>query len=134
MFSIVICEFFLVLNVRPRGWHLPEKHVLVNGQPMSGSLFDFGLFLFHNARVLLDKGSGPYFYLPKLQNSEEAKLWADVFTFAEEKIGIPHGSIKCTVLIEHLLATFQVTLLYRSILFFFSASLFYKYLLMLILY
>uniref|UniRef100_A0A9J2PQ79 Malate synthase n=1 Tax=Ascaris lumbricoides TaxID=6252 RepID=A0A9J2PQ79_ASCLU len=97
-----------VLNVRPRGWHLPEKHVLVNGQPMSGSLFDFGLFLFHNARVLLDKGSGPYFYLPKLQNSEEAKLWADVFTFAEEKIGIPHGSIKCTVLIEHLLATFQM--------------------------
>ncbi|KHN81706.1 Bifunctional glyoxylate cycle protein [Toxocara canis] len=96
-----------VLNVRPRGWHLPEKHVLVNGQPMSGALFDFGLFLFHNAKALLDKGSGPYFYLPKLQNAEEAKLWADVFAFAEQSVGIPRGSIKCTVLIEHLLATFQ---------------------------
>lgn len=98
----------LVLNVRPRGWHLPEKHILINGRPMSGSLFDFGLFLFHNARTLLDKGSGPYFYLPKLQNAEEAKLWSDVFKFAEERVGIPHGSIKCTVLIEHLLAAFQV--------------------------
>ncbi|KAE9548627.1 hypothetical protein FO519_008162 [Halicephalobus sp. NKZ332] len=97
-----------VLNVRPRGWHLPEKHVHVNGQPMSGSLFDFGLFLFHNARTLLDKGSGPYFYLPKLQNAEEAKLWADVFKYSESALGLPHGSIKCTVLIEHVLAAFEM--------------------------
>lgn len=97
----------LVLKVRPRGWHLPEKHVLVNDKPMSGSLFDFGLFAFHNARALLDKGSGPYFYLPKLQSAEEAQLWADVFKLTEEKLGLPRGSIKCTVLIEHLLASFQ---------------------------
>uniref|UniRef100_A0A914VIF4 Malate synthase n=1 Tax=Plectus sambesii TaxID=2011161 RepID=A0A914VIF4_9BILA len=97
-----------VLNVRPRGWHLPEKHILIDGQPMSGSLFDFGLFFFHNARALLDKGSGPYFYLPKLQSAEEAQLWADVFSFAEQRVGVPKGSIKCTVLIEHLLASFQM--------------------------
>ncbi|KAH7729924.1 hypothetical protein AAVH_02403 [Aphelenchoides avenae] len=101
-------EKHAVLKVRPRGWHLPEKHVLVNDKPMSGSLFDFGLFAFHNARALLDKGSGPYFYLPKLQSAEEAQLWADVFKFAEEKLGVPRGSIKCTVLIEHLLASFQM--------------------------
>ena len=97
-----------VLNVRPRGWHLPEKHVLVNGQAISGSLFDFGLFVFHNARALLDKGSGPYFYLPKLQNAEEAKLWAEVFKYSETALGLPHGSIKCTVLIEHVLAAFEM--------------------------
>jgi malate synthase len=97
-----------VLNVRPRGWHLPEKHVLIDSNPMSGSLFDFGLFFFHNARALLDKGSGPYFYLPKLESAEEAQLWADVFEFAEQRVGVPKGSIKCTVLIEHLLASFQM--------------------------
>uniref|UniRef100_A0AC35GNE8 Malate synthase n=1 Tax=Panagrolaimus sp. PS1159 TaxID=55785 RepID=A0AC35GNE8_9BILA len=97
-----------VLNVRPRGWHLPEKHVHINGEPMSGSLFDFGLFAFHNSRALLDKGSGAYFYLPKLQNAEEAKLWSDVIKFTEQKLEIPKGSIKCTVLIEHLLAAFQM--------------------------
>ncbi|KAI6185424.1 Malate synthase [Aphelenchoides besseyi] len=96
-----------VLNVRPRGWHLIEKHLVVNNQYMSGSLVDFGLFIFHNGRTLLDKGSGPYFYLPKLENANEAALWAEVFRFTEDKLGLPHGSIKCTVLNEHLLATFQ---------------------------
>ncbi|VDM76032.1 unnamed protein product, partial [Strongylus vulgaris] len=97
-----------VLNVRPRGWHLLEKHVLIHNTPTSGSLFDFGLYVYHNAKALLDKGSGPYFYLPKLQNAEEAKLWAEVFQYTEERLGIPKGSIKCTVLIEHLLASFQM--------------------------
>jgi malate synthase len=97
-----------VLNVRPRGWHLPEKHVIINKQAISGSLFDFGLFIFHNGRTLIEKGSGPYFYLPKLENAEEAALWAEVFRYSEEQLGLPHGSIKCTVLNEHLLATFQV--------------------------
>lgn len=97
-----------VLKVRPRGWHLPEKHVLIHNKPTSGSLFDFGLFVFHNAKVLVDKGSGPYFYLPKLQNAEEARLWAEVFAFSEERLGLPKGTIKCTVLIEHLLASFQM--------------------------
>lgn len=97
-----------MLKIRPRGWHLPEKHVLINKKAMSASLFDFGLYAFHNARVLLDKGSGPYFYLPKLENRQEAELWAKVFAFTEEKLNIPHGSIKCTVLIEHLHAAFQV--------------------------
>uniref|UniRef100_A0A914M481 Malate synthase n=2 Tax=Meloidogyne TaxID=189290 RepID=A0A914M481_MELIC len=97
-----------VLKVRPRGWHLPEKHVLINDKPMSASLFDFGLYLFHNAKALQEKGSGPYFYLPKLQNAQEAQLWADVFAFSEERLGLPKSTIKCTVLIEHLLATFQM--------------------------
>ncbi|KAL3087146.1 hypothetical protein niasHS_005385 [Heterodera schachtii] len=97
-----------VLKIRPRGWHLPEKHVLINEKPMSASLFDFGLYLFHNAKALQEKGSGPYFYLPKLENAQEAKLWADVFGHAETLLGLPHGTIKCTVLIEHLLATFQM--------------------------
>ncbi|KAI1717656.1 malate synthase domain-containing protein [Ditylenchus destructor] len=96
------------LKVRPRGWHLPEKHVQINKKPMSASLFDFGLFLFHNAKTLVEQGSGPYFYLPKLENAEEAKLWAEVFAHAEEKLGLPHGTIKCTVLIEHVLAAFQM--------------------------
>ncbi|VDM63473.1 unnamed protein product [Angiostrongylus costaricensis] len=97
-----------VLLVRPRGWHLPEKHVLIHNKPTSGSLFDFGLFVYHNAKVLLKKGSGPYFYLPKLQSAEEAKLWADVFAYSEERLGLSKGTIKCTVLIEHLLASFQM--------------------------
>ncbi|EPB79900.1 malate synthase A, partial [Ancylostoma ceylanicum] len=97
-----------VLKVRPRGWHLPEKHVLIHNKPTSGSLFDFGLFVYHNARALMDKGSGPYFYLPKLQSAEEAKLWAEVFQYTEERLDLPKGTIKCTVLIEHLLASFQM--------------------------
>lgn len=87
---------------------MPEKHLLINKKPISASLFDFGLYAFHNARALIDQGSGPYFYLPKLENAQEAELWAKVFAFTEDKLKIPHGSIKCTVLVEHLLAAFQV--------------------------
>jgi malate synthase len=97
-----------VLHVRPRGWHLPEKHVLVDGQPVSGSLFDFGLYSFHNARRLLERGSGPYFYLPKLENHFEARLWNDVFNFAQHELKLPRGTIKCTVLIETILAAFEM--------------------------
>ena len=96
-----------VLLVRPRGWHLAEKHVLVDGEPMSGSLFDFGLYFFHNAKTLLHKGSGPYFYLPKMQSHLEARLWNDVFVEAQQALGIMKGAIKATVLIEHILATFE---------------------------
>ena len=97
-----------VLMVRPRGWHLPETHVLVDGEPISGSLFDFGLFLFHNWRALIDKGTGPYFYLPKLESAEEARLWNDVFLFAERRFSLPIGTIKATVLIETILAAFEM--------------------------
>ncbi|MFZ5784703.1 MAG: malate synthase A [Pseudomonadota bacterium] len=97
-----------VLFVRPRGWHLPEAHVLVDGQPMSGSLFDFGLYFFHNAKELLARGSGPYFYLPKMESHLEARLWNDVFLQAQEALGVPPGSIKATVLIETILATFEM--------------------------
>jgi malate synthase len=97
-----------VLFVRPRGWHLPERHVIVDGEPMSGALFDFGLYFFHNAKELLARGSGPYFYLPKLENHQEAKLWNDVFVHAQAKLGIPNGSIKATVLIETILAAFEM--------------------------
>jgi malate synthase len=96
------------LIVRPRGWHLPEKHVLVDGSPVSGALFDFGLFLFHNAARLLDRGSGPYFYLPKLENHLEARLWNDVFIHSEDALGIPTGTIKATVLLETILAAFEI--------------------------
>jgi malate synthase len=85
------------LMVRPRGWHLPEKHVLVDGQPISGSLFDFGLYFFHNAAELLKRGSGPYFYLPKMESHLEARLWNDVFNFAQDALKIPRGSIRATV-------------------------------------
>ncbi len=96
------------LIVRPRGWHLVEKHVLVDGAPISGSLFDFGLFLFHNAKTLLASGSGPYFYLPKMESHLEARLWNDVFIAAQEALGIPKGTIKATVLIETILAAFEM--------------------------
>jgi malate synthase len=96
------------LMVRPRGWHLNEKHFLVDGKQISGSLFDFGLFFFHNAAFLLSKGSGPYFYLPKLENHLEARLWNDVFCFAQDELGIPRGSIRATVLIETILAAFEM--------------------------
>src|SRR5262249_29457380 len=92
----------------PRGWHLPERHLVVDGEPVSGSLFDFGLFLFHNAKALLAKGSGPYFYLPKLESHLEARLWNDVFLHAQGKLGIPSGSIKATVLIETIMAAFEM--------------------------
>jgi malate synthase len=96
------------LLVRPRGWHLNERHVTVDGQEMSGSLFDFGLYFFHNAKELLKRGSGPYFYLPKMESHLEARLWNDVFTFAEEKLGIAHGTIRATMLIETLPAAFEM--------------------------
>ncbi len=96
------------LIVRPRGWHLTEKHFFVQGQPISGSLFDFGLFFFHNAKALLEKGSGPYLYLPKMQSHLEARLWNDVFIFAQEHVGVPRGSIRATVLIETILAAFEM--------------------------
>ena len=95
------------LLVRARGWHLPEKHFLVDEEPISGAIFDFGLYFFHNAHKLLENGSGPYFYLPKLQNHEEAWLWNDVFEMAQDKLEIPRGTIKATVLIEHILAAFE---------------------------
>ena len=96
------------LLVRPRGWHLDEAHVAVDGAPVSGSLFDFGLFFFHNAKELLARGSGPYFYLPKMQSHLEARLWNDVFTLAQKTLGVPHGSIRATVLIETLPAAFEM--------------------------
>jgi malate synthase len=96
------------LLVRPRGWHLGEKHVLVDGVPISASLFDFGLFTFHNARALLKSGSNPYFYLPKMQSHLEARLWNDVFDHAEEHIGLERGSIRATALIETLPAAFEM--------------------------
>lgn len=97
-----------VLMVRPRGWHLDEKHFMVEGRPISGSLFDFGLFFFHNAKALMAKGTGPYFYLPKLESHLEARLWNDVFHFAQQQLGIPRGSIRATVLIETILAAFEM--------------------------
>jgi malate synthase len=95
------------LLVRPRGWHLPEKHVTLGGKPVSGSLFDFGLYFFHNAKELLARGSGPYFYLPKMEGHLEARLWNDVFIQAQDTLGIPRGSIRATALIETILATFE---------------------------
>src|SRR5689334_6706174 len=95
------------LLVRPRGWHLVEKHVDVDGAPISASLFDFGLAFYHNAAALIAKGSGPYFYLPKMESHLEARLWNDVFTFAQDRLGIPHGTIRATVLIETILAAFE---------------------------
>lgn len=97
-----------VLMVRPRGWHLPEKHLLVDGIPMAGALFDFGLYFFHNAQELIQRGSGPYFYLAKLENHQEAILWNDVFLLAQETLGIPVGTIRATVLIENILAAFEM--------------------------
>jgi malate synthase len=96
------------LMVRPRGWHLDEKHFLVEEKPISASLFDFGLFFFHNARTLLSKGTGPYFYLPKLENHQEARLWNDVFCFSQDQLVIPRGSIRATILIETILAAFEM--------------------------
>ena len=97
-----------VLLVRPRGWHLPEKHVLVDDKLMSGSLFDFGLFFWHNAKEQLARGTGPYFYLPKLESHQEARLWNDVFLYAQDSLGLKRGTIKATVLIETILAAFEM--------------------------
>jgi malate synthase len=97
-----------VLMVRPRGWHLPERHVTIGAQPIAGALFDFGLYLFHNAQAALDAGSGPYFYLPKLESRHEAQLWSDVFAYSEDRLGLSRGTIKATVLIETLPAAFEM--------------------------
>ena len=97
-----------VLMIRPRGLHLPERHFLVDGKPVPGSLFDFGLWFFHNARELVARGSGPYLYLPKLEHFEEARLWNDAFLFAQQTLGIPRGTVRATVLIETLPAAFQM--------------------------
>ncbi len=97
-----------VLLVRPRGWHLVEKHVLVDEQPMSAALFDFGLYFFHNAKNLIAKGTGPYFYLPKLESHLEARLWNDAFNLAQDALGIPRGTIRATVLIENIMASFEM--------------------------
>jgi len=97
-----------VLFVRARGWHLEERHLLVDGEPMSGSIFDFGLYFFHNAKELLARGSGPYFYLPKIESHLEARLWNDIFLRAQQNLGLPSGTIKATVLIETILAAFEM--------------------------
>ena len=97
-----------VLFVRPRGWHLEERHVVIDGQPISGSLFDFGLYFFHNAKELLASGTRPYFYLPKLESHLEARLWNDAFVLAQRHLGVAHGNIRATVLIETILAAFEM--------------------------
>lgn len=96
------------LLVRPRGWHLVEKHIVAGREPMVGALVDFGLYFFHNAKTLIEKGRGPYFYLPKMESHREARLWADVFAYAEEYVGIPHGTIRATCLIETIMAAFEM--------------------------
>jgi len=101
-------EEIATLLVRPRGWHLNETHLTWNGAPASGSLVDFGTYFFHNAKALLERGSGPYFYLPKTEHYLEARLWNDVFSFAEQDLGVPHGSVRATVLIETLPAAYQM--------------------------
>ncbi len=96
------------LFVRPRGWHLPEKHVHIDGTPISGGIFDFALYFFHNAKELVARGSGPYFYLPKLESHLEARLWNDIFMMAQDELGVPQGTIRATVLIETILAAFEM--------------------------
>ncbi|WP_312476403.1 malate synthase A [Neobacillus sp.] len=104
----VLNEETAVLFVRARGLHLEEKHVLLNGKPISGGFFDFGMYFFHNVKNLLARGSGPYFYLPKLESHLEARLWNDVFVYAQERLGIAQGTIKATVLIETIMAAFEM--------------------------
>ena len=106
--SYALNDEVAVLLVRPRGWHLQERHVVVDGEHVSAGLFDFGVYLSRNAERLLERGSGPYFYLPKLESHLEARLWNDVFCFAQDRIGIPRGTIKATVLIETILAAFEM--------------------------
>jgi len=101
-------DLVATLLVRPRGWHLHERHFQVDGAPISGSLFDFGLYFFHNAKELTRRGAGPYFYLPKMESHLEARLWNDVFNFAQDRLGIPRGTIRATVLIETILAAFEM--------------------------
>jgi len=96
------------LFVRPRGWHLPEKHVTIDGRPISAAIFDFALYFFHNAKALIARGSGPYFYLPKIESHFEARLWNDIFVAAEDELGVEPGTVKATVLIETILAAFEM--------------------------
>jgi malate synthase len=96
------------LLVRPRGWHLFEKNILIDGKPISASLFDFGLYFYHNAKNLIKKGTGPYFYLPKMESYLEARLWNDVFVYAQQELGVPQGTIRATVLIETIMASFEM--------------------------
>src|SRR5262245_48403715 len=103
-----LAEKTATLFGRPRGWHLVEKHLLVDGKPISGSLFDFSLFFLHNAKSLVQQGSGPYFYLPKMESHLEARLWNDVFNFAQNELGLPKGTIRATVLIETILSAFEM--------------------------
>jgi malate synthase len=106
--SYKLNDTIATLQVRPRGWHLDEKHVLVDGQRVSGGIFDFGLFLFHNAKEQIARGAGPFFYLPKMESHLEARLWNDIFVRAQDKLGLPQGTIKATVLIETILAAFEM--------------------------
>jgi len=106
--SYTLNEKVATLMVRPRGWHLLEEHMKVDGQPISGSLFDFGLYFFHNAGKTIAAGTGPYFYLPKIESHQEARLWNEVFVYSQQKLGIPNGAIKATVLIETLPAAFEM--------------------------
>ncbi len=103
-----LAESVATLMIRPRGWHLNEKHIHVNGKPVSASVFDFGLFLFHNAEALAERGTAPYFYLPKLESHLEARLWNDIFNFSEDRLGMSPGTIRATVLIETILAAFEM--------------------------
>ena len=96
------------LMVRPRGWHLPEAHIRVDGQEVSGSMFDFSMYFYHNALNLVKRGSGPYFYLPKMESHKEARLWNDIFVYSQQRIGLPVGTVRCTVLIETIPAVFEM--------------------------
>ena len=106
--SYALKDKLATLFVRPRGWHLPEKHVRIDGKPVSGGIFDFALYFFHNAKELMARGSGPYFYLPKLESHLEARLWNDIFVMAQDELGVPQGTIKATVLIETILGAFEM--------------------------
>ncbi|MEZ2392199.1 malate synthase A [bacterium RCC_150] len=107
-YKLRAAEELPTIVVRPRGWHLPEKHMLIDGKPVAGGVVDFGLFFFHNARRLLAQGRGPYFYLPKIENHLEARLWNDIFILAQDLLGIPQGTIRATVLIETITAAFEM--------------------------
>ncbi|MDP9936040.1 malate synthase A [Paenarthrobacter nicotinovorans] len=107
-YKLRAAEDLPTIVVRPRGWHLPEKHMLIDGKPIAGGIVDFGLYFFHNARRLLAQGNGPYFYLPKIENHLEARLWNDIFILAQDLLGIPQGTIRATVLIETITAAFEM--------------------------
>lgn len=107
-YKLKAAEDLPTIVVRPRGWHLPEKHLLIDGKPIAGGIVDFGLYFFHNARRLLAQGKGPYFYLPKIENHLEARLWNDIFILAQDLLGIPQGTIRATVLIETITAAFEM--------------------------